>query len=86
MWLMENRPGELPGFLREAQPNLEQMRLVAQALAGPALKGGELANVSPSAELAALAKLTANWRSVIEDATVTAQERADTKSGQQRLL
>jgi len=83
---MENRPGDLPGFLKEAQPNLEQMRLVAQALARPALKGGELANVSPSAELAALAKLTANWRSVIEDATVTAQERADTKSGQQRLL
>ena len=79
---MENRPGELPGFLREAQPNLEQMRLVAQALAGPALKGGELANVSPSAELAALAKLTANWRSVIEDATVTAQEREDARSRQ----
>jgi len=86
LWLMENRPGELPGFLRDAQPNLEQMRLVAQALAGPALKGGELANVSPSAEMAALAKLTANWRSVIEDATVTAQEREDTKSGQRRLL
>ena len=82
LWLMENRPGELPGFLKEAQPNLEQMRLVAQALAGPALKGGELANVSPSAELAALGKLTANWRSVIEDATVTAQEREDAKSGQ----
>ena len=76
----------MPGFLNEVQPNLEQMRLVAQALAGPALKGGELANVSPSAELAALAKLTANWRSVIEDATVTAQEREDSKSGQQRLL
>lgn len=29
LWLMENRPGELPGFLKEAQPNLEQMRLVA---------------------------------------------------------
>jgi putative DNA methylase len=82
LWLMENRPGELPGFLKEAQPNLEQMRLVAQALTGPALKGGELANVSPSAELAALGKLTANWRSVIEDATVTAQEREDARTGQ----
>ncbi len=64
---MENRPGKLAEFLREAQPNREQMRLVAQALAGPALKGGELADVSPSGEMAALAKLTANWRSVIED-------------------
>jgi len=85
LWLMESRPGELPAFLKEAQPNLEQMRLVAQALAGLALKGGDLANVSPSAEVAALAKLTANWRSVIEGATVTAQEREDSKSGQQRL-
>ena len=70
------RPVLLPGFLKEAQPNLEQMRLVAQALAGPALKGGELANVSPSAELAAPAKLTSNRRSMIEDA----------KTGHQRLL
>ena len=37
-------------------------------------------------ELAALAKLTANWWSVIEDAAVTEQERADTKSGRQGLL
>lgn len=44
------------------------MRLAAQALAGPALKGGELPDVSAGGELAALAKLTANWRSVVEDA------------------
>jgi putative DNA methylase len=70
LWLMENRPGKLADFLSEVQPNREQMRLVAQALAGPALKGGELADVSPSDEMAALAKLTANWRSVIEDQTL----------------
>lgn len=55
--------------------NREQMRLVAQALTGPALKGGELKTVSPSAELAALTRLTANWRSVIEDATLTSREQ-----------
>ena len=81
LWLMENRPTELPGFLREAQPNREQMRLVAQALAGPGLKGGELADVSPSAEQAALAKLTANWRSVIEDAVTTTAEREAKRAG-----
>ena len=43
------------------------MRLVAQALAGPALKGGELGEVATGTELAALTKLTANWRSVVED-------------------
>jgi putative DNA methylase len=48
LWLMDNRPLDLSEFLRAAQPNREQMRLVAQALAGPALKGGELADVSPT--------------------------------------
>jgi putative DNA methylase len=67
LWLMEKKPARLAEFLAEAQPNREQMRLVAQALAGPALKGGEVADVSPTGELAALAKLTANWRSVVED-------------------
>ena len=51
------------------------MRLVAQALAGPALKGGELGDISPHAELSALAKLTANWKSVIEDAGLTPLEK-----------
>src|SRR5271157_5146350 len=29
-----------------------------------AMKGGEMGDISPTAEMAALAKLTANWRSV----------------------
>jgi putative DNA methylase len=86
LWLMENRPRQLGEFLREAHPNREQMRLVAQALAGPALKGGELADVSPSAEVSALGKLTANWRSVIEDNVFTPSEQADRKRGQKRIF
>lgn len=86
LWLMENRPAELAEFLREAQPNREQMRLVAQALAGPALKGGELPDVSPTGELAALTKLMANWKSVVEDAALSAQEKEDQRTGQQRML
>ncbi len=82
LWLMEHRPRELATFLRETQPNREQLRLVAQALGGPALKGGEMADVSPTAEMAALAKLTSNWRSVIEDNATTVAERADKKRGQ----
>ena len=66
-WLMERHPSAIPEFLRAARPNTEQLRLVAQALAGPALKGGELDEVATGTELAALAKLTANWRSVVED-------------------
>jgi putative DNA methylase len=85
LWLMENRPAKLAEFLRESQVNREQMRLVAQALAGPALKGGELMDVSPSSELAALGKLTANWRSVVEDGALTPTERVDRKKGQMQI-
>ena len=62
------------------------MRLVAQALAGPALKGGEMADISPNGEMAALAKLTSNWRSVVEDNAVTQTEQADRKRGQKTLF
>jgi len=86
LWLMEHRPRELAAFLRETEPNREQLRLVAQALGGPALKGGELADVSPTGEMAALAKLTSNWRSVIEDNATTVEERADKKHGQKKLF
>ena len=86
LWLMENRPRQLAAFLREAEPNREQMRLAAQALAGPALKGGELSDVSPSAELSALSKLTSNWRSVIEDNVFSASEQSDRKRGQKKLF
>jgi len=82
LWLMENQPGELAEFLREAQPNREQMRLVAQVLAGPVLKGGELAGVSPTGELAALTKLTANWQSVVEDTAIASWERVEQRTGQ----
>jgi putative DNA methylase len=71
LWLMEKRPGHLDEFLREAQPRLEQMRLVAQALAGPALKGPSEGDKSlmgsTQPEQAALGKLLANWRSLIEE-------------------
>jgi putative DNA methylase len=86
LWLMEHRPRKLGEFLRDAQPNREQMRLAAQALAGPALKGGELSDLSPTGELAALAKLTANWRSVIEDNVFSPTERAERKRGQRRIF
>ena len=69
LWLMENRPTALSTYLDQAQPNLEHLRLVAHALAGPALEGNEqngtLTAPSPQAEQAALKKLTANWRSLM---------------------
>jgi len=85
LWLLEKRPTQLSEFLRESQVNREQLRLVAQALAGPALKGGELADVSPSAELSVLAKLMANWQSVVEDAALIVGKKEDRKTGQKRF-
>ncbi|MBA5871825.1 MAG: DUF1156 domain-containing protein [Nitrospira sp. CR2.1] len=68
LWLMEHRPRKMSDFFREARVNRDQLRVLAQALSGPALKGGELGEVSAGSELAALTKLTANWKSVVEDA------------------
>lgn len=84
LWLMEKHPSGVRDFLKEAQPNADQLRLVAQALAGPALKGGELGEVAIGGELAALTKLTANWRSVVEDSSGFA-EREDRRTGQSKL-
>jgi hypothetical protein len=39
LWLMEYHPSAIPDFLRKARANTEQMRLVAQALAGPEESG-----------------------------------------------
>ena len=86
LWLMEKRPAELAAFLTKALSNREQLRLVAQALAGPALKGGELGDISPTAELSALAKLMANWQSIIEEAVLTPSEKHERKTGQRQLI
>ena len=86
LWLMEREPRKLAGYLRAVNVNREQLRLVAQALSGPTLKGSGLEDVSPTAELAALIKLTSNWRSVIDDNVTTPDERADMKRGQTKLF
>ena len=44
-----------------------------------------MANVSPSGEVSALGRLTANWRSVVEDNVLSADQQADRKRGQRRL-
>lgn len=82
LWLVDHKPLKIPDFLAEAKPNVEQLRLVAQALSGPALSGGELADVSTTAEQSALGKLLANWNAVMVGKTALADKRA----GQQQLL
>jgi putative DNA methylase len=70
LWLIENQPRSLPRFLDEARPNGERLRVVAQTLAGAALKGGGpeqavVVTTTPK-EQSALGKLLANWKTLIE--------------------
>ena len=70
LWLMENEPRKLNRFLEEARPDRERLRLVAQTLAGTALEGSGLEGApgvtTTAAEAAALKKLAANWRALVE--------------------
>ena len=66
LWLMENRTLLIKDFLDQAMPNTEELRLVAQALAGSSLQSGGL-KLTTEVEQAALQKLLSNWRSVVED-------------------
>jgi len=75
LWLVENQPRSLGGFLDEARPDRERLRLVAQALAGTALEGKKEADLEHSltttaSEQSALKKLVANWRTLIESKTI----------------
>ena len=67
LWLVENQPRNLNTFLDEVRPERERLRLVAQALAGTALEGGQASGLSHQhtvattpTEQVALKKLVAN--------------------------
>ena len=68
LWLLDNRPAHVQDFLEAARPSQEQLRLVTQALCAPVLDGPRAEDTAPTAELRALARLNANWRSVVEGA------------------
>ena len=69
LWLMEHRPRKLRDFIDQSRPDVERLRLVAQALAGTALQGEAEASSKPAAatpEQSAVRKLIANWASVFD--------------------
>ena len=71
LWLVENKPRKLNDFLDEARPDRERLRLVAQTLAGTTLAGRkddgpDHTLATTPAEGAALKKLVANWRALID--------------------
>jgi len=90
LWLMDNRPRKLGEFLYESGADRERLRVLAQTLAGAALSGkspedaAQLVSTTV-AEQAALGKLLANWRSVVEDQAYTAGEQVDKRRGQKRF-
>jgi len=78
LWLIENEPRNLNRFLDEARPDRERLRLVAQALAGAALAGkkddgAEHLVATTASEEAALKKLVANWRALIDQRLADAE-------------
>ncbi len=84
LWLVENQPRALNKFLDEARPDRERLRLVAQALAGTALERGSVrewesdraGGHTTAAEQAALKKLLANWKALIERTAMPLFDRA----------
>ena len=71
LWLIENEPRNLNSFLDEARPDRERLRLVAQVLAGTGLAGKkdggpEQLVTTTAVEQAAIEKLVANWRALID--------------------
>ena len=87
LWLIENEPRNLNHFLDEARPDRERLRLVAQALAGTALAGrrdegaADHLVTTTASEQAALKKLVANWRALIEERL----SAVDLKTGQIKM-
>jgi putative DNA methylase len=64
LWRASNRTGAVRGYLDEAHPDPRQLRAVAQALQGRALRDeGE----SKPAEAQACERLLGAWRSLVED-------------------
>jgi len=70
LWLTEHKPQDIPEYLSLAQPEANQLRLVAQSLAGRALTpetGQETLNTNRTAEQQAIDTLLASWKRAIED-------------------
>ena len=84
LWLLDNQPAEVPKFLDTVRPNLEQLRLVVQALAAPVLDSPKMQDATPTPELRALSRLNANWRSTVEGAAY--QQEIDSRVKPQRRL
>ncbi len=84
LYLLDERPAAVQGFLDAARPNKEQLRLVVQALSRPVLGHRALRLQGSTAELGALSRLNANWRSIVEGSAY-ARETESRVTGQKEI-
>jgi putative DNA methylase len=72
LWLLEEQPYEVQDFLMRAHPPVEQLRMVAQALAGHALApagSNGTTKQDRSEEQKAVDRLLAGWRGLFSEMT-----------------
>ncbi len=70
LWLLDEQPNELQDFLMKAHPQIEQLRLVAQALAGHALAPAGSDGTTKherTEEQKAVDRLLAGWRGLFTE-------------------
>jgi putative DNA methylase len=70
LWLNDYQPGAVPAFLTEAWPDVEQLRLVAESLAGKGLVGGSGSGAvrgERTEEQKAIGRLLPAWKRVVEE-------------------
>lgn len=70
LWLAEKKPQDISNFITLAQPDANQLRLVAQALAGRTLisnTGQEVALTPRTQEQRAIDTLLASWKRLVEE-------------------
>jgi putative DNA methylase len=70
LWLLEERPYEVQDFLMKVHTPMEQLRMVAQALAGHALApagGNGTAKQERTEEQKAVDRLLAGWRNLLTE-------------------
>ena len=64
LWRANHRRSEVRPYLDQTRPDAQRLRLVTQALQGPALRGE---NESKSAEAQACERLLGSWRTLVEE-------------------
>ncbi len=69
LWLADKKPQDIPNFLALAMPDANQLRLVAQALAGRTLLNntGQEVTINRTQEQRAIDTLLASWKRLVEE-------------------